>query len=217
MTLRGDMYIERRCATRYKVGAITEVVDLGKRNRVVSLTRDLSLYGCFVKTPMPFARGAQVRVRIRHSGADFTAVGDVTGNVSVEGMGIKFVQMATPDQTILSKWLEGIKARNDESASEPASGEGLTHSIPITVSGRSSAGDFTEDTETRVVTSDGALLHLSAQVSRGQMIRLKNRLTFKENECRVLYIAPTMEDTLKLLAIEFLEPTHNFWGVQSES
>jgi hypothetical protein len=207
------MYIERRCATRYNVGAITEVIDLGRRSQVVSLTRDLSLYGCFVKTPRPFARGAEVRVRIRHSGADFTAVGDVTDNVSVDGMGIKFVQIAPPDRAVLSKWLDGIKARTGEFALEPARGEGLARSIPITVSGESSAGDFSEDTETHIITSDGALLHLSAQVSRGQMIRLKNRLTFEENDCRVLYIAPTMEDRLKLLAIEFLEPAHKFWSV----
>src|SRR5581483_2101362 len=98
------MYIERRCATRYNFGAIAEVIDLGKPSAVVSLTRDLSLYGCFVKTALPFAGGTEVRVKIRHSGADFTAVGDVTDNVSRQGMGIKFVQVAAQAQAILDNW-----------------------------------------------------------------------------------------------------------------
>jgi PilZ domain len=211
------MHIERRCATRYNFGAIAEVIDLGQPNQVVSLTRDLSLYGCFVKTPMPFAKGTEVRVRIRHSGADFTAVGNVTDNVTREGMGIKFVQIRTQDQGVLEEWLDVIKAPGDVSASEPAPSVRLTRNIPVTVSGQSTAGEFSEDTETQVITTDGALLHLLAQVSRGQVIRLKNRLTRMEQSCRVLYVDSTLKDKPKLLAIEFLEPAQNFWRIETES
>ena len=211
------MYIERRCASRYNFGAIAEVIDLGQPNQVVSLTRDLSLYGCFVTTPMPFPKGTEVRVRIRHSGADFTAVGNVTDHVTSEGMGIKFVQIAAQDQAVLEEWLDVIKAPGDESASEPSPGERLIRNVPVTVSGQSNTGDFTEDTETQVITSDGALLHLAAQVSRGQVIRLKNRLTRMEQPCRVLYVDPTLEDKPKLLAIEFLEPAQKFWSIETES
>jgi hypothetical protein len=211
------MHIERRCATRYNFGAIAEVIDLGQPNPLVSLTRDLSLYGCFVKTPMPFAKGTEVRVRIRHSGADFTAVGNVTDNVTREGMGIRFVQIAAQDQAVLEEWLDVMKAPGDESpASEPSRGERLIRSIPVTVSGQSNTGDFTEDTETRIITTDGALLHLSAHVSRGQVIRLKNRLTRMEQSCRVLFVDPTLEAKPKLLAVEFLEPAQNFWSIETE-
>jgi hypothetical protein len=61
---------------------------MGHPNGVVSLTRDLSLVGCFVKTPMLLAKGAKVGVKIRHSGADFTAIGKVTDNITSERMGI---------------------------------------------------------------------------------------------------------------------------------
>ena len=117
------MYIERRCSTRYKFAAIAEATNLGKPSAEVSLTRDLSSYGCFIKTAMPFAVGTEVRVRIRHSGAEFTAVGDVTDNVTREGMGIKFIQVAAQAQAVLEKWLNVIKDRADKSASEPASND----------------------------------------------------------------------------------------------
>jgi hypothetical protein len=50
---------ERRGATRYNFGAIAEVVDLDGRGEVVSLTRDLSFSGVFVKTTTPLPTGTR--------------------------------------------------------------------------------------------------------------------------------------------------------------
>jgi hypothetical protein len=96
---------ERRGATRYNFGAIAEVVDLDERGEVVSLTRDLSLSGVFVKTTTPLPTGTRVRVRIMHSGAEFAAIGNVTGNVTATGMGIFFTEIEANDRAILEKWL----------------------------------------------------------------------------------------------------------------
>jgi hypothetical protein len=96
---------ERRGATRYNFGAIAEVVDLDERGEVVSLTRDLSLSGVFVKTTTPLPTGTRVRVRITHSGAEFAAIGNVTGNVTATGMGIFFTEIEANDRAILEKWL----------------------------------------------------------------------------------------------------------------
>lgn len=96
---------ERRAATRYNFGAIAEVIALDQSHELVSLTRDLSASGCFVETTTPFATGTRVRVRITHSGADFTALGDVTGNVTPTGMGIVFTQIEPNDRAILERWL----------------------------------------------------------------------------------------------------------------
>lgn len=82
------MKLERRGATRYNFGAIAEIIDLDESREIVSLTRDLSLSGVFVKTTMPFEEGTRVRVYITHSGEEFTAIGNVTGNVTPTGMGI---------------------------------------------------------------------------------------------------------------------------------
>jgi PilZ domain len=95
---------ERR-ATRYNFGAIAEVVDLDRRAEVVSLTRDLSFSGVFVKTTTPLSPGTRVRVRITHSGEDFKATGEVTGNVTATGMGIVFTEIEPNDRAILERWL----------------------------------------------------------------------------------------------------------------
>jgi PilZ domain len=96
---------ERRGATRYNFGAIAEVVDLDRRAEVVSLTRDLSFSGAFVKTTTPLPTGTRVRVRITHSGAEFAASGNVTGNVTPTGMGIVYTEIEPNDRAILERWL----------------------------------------------------------------------------------------------------------------
>jgi len=97
---------ERRSVTRYNFGAIAEVIDLDQPDALVSLTRDLSLSGCFVTTTTPYPEGTRVRVRIIHSGAEFVAVGNVTANVTPKGMGIAFTQIQPNDQAILETWLD---------------------------------------------------------------------------------------------------------------
>jgi hypothetical protein len=96
---------ERRGATRYNFGAIAEVIDLDEPDALVSLTRDLSSSGCFVKTTTPYPEGTRVRVRIIHSGAEFVAVGNVTANVTPAGMGIVFTEIQPNDRAILERWL----------------------------------------------------------------------------------------------------------------
>lgn len=100
------MKLERRGATRYNFGAIAEIIDLDESREIVSLTRDLSLSGVFVKTTMPFEEGTRVRVYITHSGEEFTAIGNVTGNVTPTGMGIIFAEIEPNDRAVLWRWLE---------------------------------------------------------------------------------------------------------------
>jgi hypothetical protein len=218
------MDIERRRATRYNFGAIAEVIDisgdLGARGDLVAMTRDLSLSGCFVKTMTQFAKGTEVRVKITCSGADFAATGKVT-HVTPEGMGIEFVEVLPKDRAIIEEWLGPRPAESISSEPAPVEtpeSDHLAQTVPVTISGELPTGAFCEETETRVVTPDGALLSLSAAVSAGQVVRLKNRLTRQEQACRVLFVDPTPgTDRPKLLAVEFLESTHNFWGVEPES
>ena len=179
---------------------MAEVIDLGPRLAIVCVTRDLSLSGCFVKTATPFAKDTEVIVRLRHSGADFAAVGKITGNVTTEGMGIEFVHIQPRNQAIIQQWL-GYKIAATEEAG-----------IPVLVSGGTGTASFAEKTETQMIASNRALLSLSAEVSPGQVVRLRNRLTRAEQACRVLFVGPASEDKLRLLAVEFVEPTHDFWN-----
>lgn len=99
------MEFDRRSATRYNFGAVAEVIDLDQPDELVSLTRDLSLSGCFVMTTTPFPKGTRVRVRIKSSGQEVTAFGNVTANVTAAGMGIAFTQIELNDRATLQRWL----------------------------------------------------------------------------------------------------------------
>ncbi len=99
------MEFDRRGATRYNFGAIAEVIDLDQPDELVSLTRDLSVSGCFVLTTTPMPKGTRVRVRIKSSGAEVTAIGNVTPNVTPRGMGIAFTEIEQNDRATLERWL----------------------------------------------------------------------------------------------------------------
>ena len=99
------MEFDRRGATRYNFGAIAEVIDLDQPDELVSLTRDLSLSGCFVMTTTPFPKGTRVRVRIKSAGGEVTAIGNVTPNVTPVGMGIAFAEIEPNDRATLERWL----------------------------------------------------------------------------------------------------------------
>lgn len=94
-----------RRSTRHSISARAEVKQLGGQNEHVLSTRDLSAGGCFIKTASPLPRGARIQVRIKHRGAEFTAAARVTDNISKEGMGIEFLEVAPKDKAILEKWL----------------------------------------------------------------------------------------------------------------
>lgn len=94
-----------RRSDRYAFAATAEVKELGSRNEQIAITRDLSAGGCFVKTTSPLPKGSRLRVRIEHEGAEFSAIGRVTDNVSAIGMGIEFVEVEPKDRAVLQKWL----------------------------------------------------------------------------------------------------------------
>ncbi len=97
--------IERRRATRHHFVSAVEVINVESRKQLISLTRDLSLCGCFVTVKTPSPKGTRVSLKISNSKANFSAVGDVTHNLSDEGMGIEFVQVEGKDQAVLEEWL----------------------------------------------------------------------------------------------------------------
>jgi DNA-directed RNA polymerase subunit E'/Rpb7 len=96
-----------RRSARFDFNATAEVRDLASRNEQVAITRDVSTGGCFIKTVAPLPKGTRIRVRIEHNGAEFTAIGRVTDNVSAIGMGVEFLEVEPKYRTILDNWLPG--------------------------------------------------------------------------------------------------------------
>jgi hypothetical protein len=102
-----------RQSRRYSFGASGEIKDLTSKHKQVLLTRDLSAGGCLVETLHPLPKGSRIRVRIRHAGAQFTAIARVIDDRSEEGMGVEFIQVKPKDRAILEKWLAGETLVND--------------------------------------------------------------------------------------------------------
>lgn len=199
--------IERRQTTRFDFGAIAEVIDLDSREEMIAVTRDLSLSGCFIRTQTPFPKGTAVIVRMRCLGADAAVTGNVTGNITREGMGIEFLEMRPHDRAVIEEWLNP----------KPRSRQEVMNGIPVTVFGQAASGDFAEETETQVTGSERLLLKLAAVVAPGQVVRLRNRLTRQEQKCRVVSVTPQAAETsVKLLTMEFLGSSGNFWEFGEE-
>jgi CheY-like chemotaxis protein len=99
------MQIDRRRATRHLFAGTAEAINVESQKQLISLTTDLSLYGCFIAAKAPFPQGTRVSLKIANSKATFCAVGNVTHTLRDEGMGIAFVQVEAKDQAILEGWL----------------------------------------------------------------------------------------------------------------
>jgi hypothetical protein len=68
---------QRRRETRHYFLAIAEIVDVSSQAEFVSVTRNLSLSGCLVKTTTAFPKETKVRVRITSPGIEFGAIDKV--------------------------------------------------------------------------------------------------------------------------------------------
>lgn len=85
-------------------------------------------------------------------------------------------------------------------------------SLPVTVSGKTAEGPFSEQTQTMVVNAHGALIGLNAKVVKGQSVRIKRGTSPEEQECHVIWIGPTADGKTQC-GIEFTEPSPKFWGI----
>jgi hypothetical protein len=85
-------------------------------------------------------------------------------------------------------------------------------SVPVSVSGQSPKGQFTEETKTLVVNAHGALVTLAAKVSQGQQLELKSVTNPEKQTCKVVYIGPTVQGQTQV-GFEFTKPAPHFWHV----
>ena len=84
--------------------------------------------------------------------------------------------------------------------------------LPVTVSGKTSQGAFTETANTMVINAHGALVKLNAKIVKDQTVRLKSATHHDEQECRVIWIGPTTYGKTQC-GLEFTKPVVKFWGI----
>jgi hypothetical protein len=71
---------------------------------------------------------------------------------------------------------------------------------------------FHEEAHTLHVNANGALLLLSVPVKRGQILLLTNRLTEKEQDCRVVFIGTRRSSTVEA-GVAFPLTNPEFWNL----
>jgi len=99
---------ERRQAPRYPFIAEAVVTEISSDTKLVAKTGDLSIGGCFLDMLNPTPQGTEVRVRISHEGATFTALGRVAFILPNMGMGVTFTRIEQDQQAILQKWISNL-------------------------------------------------------------------------------------------------------------
>ena len=96
---------ERRRAPRCSLIASVEVFELATNMRLRARISDLSLTGCYLDTTNFLPVGSEVRLRISHHDATFTALGVVASCQPNMGMGVRFMDVQLDQAAILDKWL----------------------------------------------------------------------------------------------------------------
>jgi hypothetical protein len=74
---------------------------------------------------------------------------------------------------------------------------------------------FHEEAHTLNVSASGALLLLSVPVQEGQTLLLTNRLTQREQDCRVVFLGTQHSRTVET-GIAFPQTNYDFWKAHSE-
>ena len=87
-------------------------------------------------------------------------------------------------------------------------------SVPVTVSceGGNRDAAFQEETQTLVVNAHGAMVALTAKVVKGQTLRVKNRATQEEQQCKVVYLGPASGGKAQV-GVDFTSNAPDFWRI----
>lgn len=85
--------------------------------------------------------------------------------------------------------------------------------VPVIVTRQASIGVPLEETATMLnVNAFGGMVILKAHAVRGDTLRITNKATLEEQECRVINIGPVTPIGTKI-GIEFTKPAPDFWRI----
>ncbi len=91
---------------RFLLNAAAEIAPEGSPSATVSVrATEISLHGCYLETPAPFAELTPVFVKIFHTNEYFEAKATVVYVKAAAGMGLTFRDVKPPCRIILQKWI----------------------------------------------------------------------------------------------------------------
>lgn len=96
---------ERRRTPRYPFIATVEVIQKGAQAGITGRVTELSLYGCFIEMPDPFAKGSELTLKIYANGKYFESQAiAVYANIG-QGTGVSFQNLRPHYVGVLKQWL----------------------------------------------------------------------------------------------------------------
>jgi hypothetical protein len=86
--------------------------------------------------------------------------------------------------------------------------------VPVTVltHGGNKDAAFEEETQTLAVNAHGAMIAIGKKVTKGQTLKLRNRVTQEEQICKVVYLGATLGGKVQV-GVEFAEKAPDFWRI----
>jgi hypothetical protein len=97
---------QNRRGFRFLFDAAAEIAPEGSPSAGVSVrAKEISLHGCYLETPAPFAELTPVFVKIFYANEYFEAKGTVIYVKPALGMGLTFRDVKSPCRIILQKWI----------------------------------------------------------------------------------------------------------------
>lgn len=96
---------ERRRTPRYPFIATVEVLQKGAPAGISGRVTELSLYGCFIEMPDPFAKGSELMLKVYANGKYFESEGISVYANTGKGTGIRFQNVRPHYLSVLKQWL----------------------------------------------------------------------------------------------------------------
>ncbi|MHB8502607.1 MAG: PilZ domain-containing protein [Candidatus Acidiferrales bacterium] len=96
---------ERRRTPRYPFIATVELIQKDAKTGISAKISELSLYGCYVQMPDPFAKGTELFLKVYSNGKYFEAQGIVVYAHSTQGIGVCFQNVNPHYLIVLKQWL----------------------------------------------------------------------------------------------------------------
>lgn len=99
---------EKRRSPRYRCAGSARLQELGSATTVWATFTDLSMHGCYVEAPNPFAVGTILNLRLEANGFRVDAAGEVRVSYPGVGMGISLARMGESDRETLGMLVRSI-------------------------------------------------------------------------------------------------------------
>jgi hypothetical protein len=105
---------------RFEVNAAAEIAPENTPSATVSVrATEISLHGCYLESPAPFAELSAVFVKIFYENEYFESKGNVIYVKPAQGMGVEFRDLKPHCRIVLQKWI--LAALQSRSKPDPES------------------------------------------------------------------------------------------------